>query len=253
MRFNSYQQNNMSSKDFEELESDLLKDNESYEKNLKEKMQKRMYVSNFLESKDQAKVSGMGGAMFMQRAESKQEVKSEGNPLIRTYMRNLSQVMVPIFVTALCGTVTYPIAVRIARSKRLFKLRNFYAIHIAIAPFLAFIHSNIFSGVYMYMKIKIREIDYKEYLESNPRERDQFVATSNEEFGIAYNKLKKRIVEKDYAKNAKAKWEAWAKDPKKFEKERKESQGLQKKQLEELKIEDYKLAYQLKTYLDNRI
>ena len=55
----------------------------------------------------------------------------------------------------MAGTITYPIAVRIARSKYLFKLRNFYAIHIAIAPFLALAHINIFAFVHAYMRIKI--------------------------------------------------------------------------------------------------
>ena len=51
----------------------------------------------------------------------------------------------PFFLTAMLGTVTYPLAVRVARSKRLFKLRNFYVIHLAIAPFLSLIHLNCYS------------------------------------------------------------------------------------------------------------
>jgi len=51
----------------------------------------------------------------------------------------------PIFFTSMLATFTYPLAVRIARSKRLFKLRNFYAIHISIAPFLAYIHLNFYA------------------------------------------------------------------------------------------------------------
>jgi hypothetical protein len=53
----------------------------------------------------------------------------------------------------MCGTMTYPIAVRIVRS-RLFKLRGFYAIHLAIAPFLAFVHINIFSAIFAYIRVK---------------------------------------------------------------------------------------------------
>ena len=68
----------------------------------------------------------------------------------------------------MAGTVTYPIAVRIARSRYLFKLRNFYAIHIAIAPFLAFAHINIFGGVHSYMKTKVKESDYRDFLKENP-------------------------------------------------------------------------------------
>jgi hypothetical protein len=70
-------------------------------------------------------------------------------------------------VTALAGTLTYPLAVRIARSRYLLKLRNFYAIHIAIAPFLAFAHINIFSAVNTYMRIKIKEEDFRDFLEES--------------------------------------------------------------------------------------
>ena len=66
-------------------------------------------------------------------------------------------------MTAMVGTITYPIAVRIARS-RLFKLRNFYAIHGAIAPFLALVHCNIFSFVQIYTKIKIRESKFSNFM-----------------------------------------------------------------------------------------
>ncbi len=71
-------------------------------------------------------------------------------------------------MTALCGTVTYPILVRVARSRYLFKLRNFYAIHASIAPFLALIHINIFSGVHAYMRIKIKESEFAEFIKDNP-------------------------------------------------------------------------------------
>jgi hypothetical protein len=54
------------------------------------------------------------------------------------------------------ATITYPIAVRIARS-RVFKLRNFYAIHVGIAPFLALVHVNIFAALLTFTKIKILE------------------------------------------------------------------------------------------------
>ena len=60
------------------------------------------------------------------------------------------------------GTITYPIAVKIARSKRLFKLRNFYAIHVAIAPFLALIHINFFSFVQTMIRIKMTEKEFRE-------------------------------------------------------------------------------------------
>ncbi len=71
-------------------------------------------------------------------------------------------------MTALCGTVTYPLLVRVARSRYLFKLRNFYAIHLSIAPFLTFIHLNIFSSVHTFMRIKIKEADFDEFVGASP-------------------------------------------------------------------------------------
>ncbi len=58
----------MSSKDFEELENELLKDQDSYEKEIKEKQSRRLYMSNFLESKEQSKNSSLGGQMFTSKA-----------------------------------------------------------------------------------------------------------------------------------------------------------------------------------------
>jgi len=59
----------------------------------------------------------------------------------------------------MCATVTYPLAVRIA--KRIFKLRGFYAIHVAIAPFLALVHTNIFGVGHMYFRIKHTEKEFE--------------------------------------------------------------------------------------------
>ena len=73
---------------------------------------------------------------------------------------NFSFFAAPIGMTAILGTFTYPRAVRIARSKRLLGLRNFYAIHFAIAPFLALIHLNFFALVQSYFKLKIHEVDF---------------------------------------------------------------------------------------------
>lgn len=52
------------SKDFEELESEMLKDSDHYERELKAKQSRKLYVSNFLESREQAKISGVGGEMM---------------------------------------------------------------------------------------------------------------------------------------------------------------------------------------------
>ena len=59
----------------------------------------------------------------------------------------------------MCATVTYPLAVRVAR--KIFKLRGFYSIHLAIAPFLALAHVNIFGVWHMYFKIKHTELEYE--------------------------------------------------------------------------------------------
>ena len=40
------------SRDFEELEGELLKDQDTYDKEIKEKQSRRLYMSNFLESKE---------------------------------------------------------------------------------------------------------------------------------------------------------------------------------------------------------
>ena len=73
-------------------------------------------------------------------------------------MVNVSTWAVPTFATAMLGTFTYPRAVRLARSPRLLGLKNFYAIHFAIAPFLALIHLNFFSLLYGYFLIN--KIEY---------------------------------------------------------------------------------------------
>lgn len=69
--------------------------------------------------------------------------------------------MLPVSLTMLCGTFTYPIAVRIAR--KVFRLRGFYAIHLSIAPFLAFTHINIFGTLHSYFRIKVKEREFDLY------------------------------------------------------------------------------------------
>ena len=71
---------------------------------------------------------------------------------------NIIKAVLPVFFTALCGTITYPIAVRIARKG--FKLRGFYAIHLAIAPFLALVHVNILGVTNMFARIKVIEGEF---------------------------------------------------------------------------------------------
>ena len=72
---------------------------------------------------------------------------------------NASKVIIPAVITMMCGTVTYPIAVRIV--KKVFKLRGFYAIHLSIAPFLALVHVNIFGISHTYFRIKHIEKEFE--------------------------------------------------------------------------------------------
>jgi hypothetical protein len=72
---------------------------------------------------------------------------------------NVSKVIIPAVFTMMCGTVTYPIAVRMV--KRIFRLRGFYPIHFAIAPFLALVHVNIFGVCHTYFRIKHIEKEFQ--------------------------------------------------------------------------------------------
>ena len=48
-----------------------------YEQSIKDKQSRRMYVSNFLESREQSQASAMGGQMFSsKKLEVKEEEKS---------------------------------------------------------------------------------------------------------------------------------------------------------------------------------
>ena len=66
-----------SSRDFEDLEQTLLKpDQDVYEQSIKDKQSRRMYVSNFLESREQSQASAMGGQMFSsKKLDMKEEEK----------------------------------------------------------------------------------------------------------------------------------------------------------------------------------
>lgn len=82
----------------------------------------------------------------------------------------MTKIIAPLFITMLCGTITYPIAVRVV--KRVFKLRGFYAIHLSIAPFLAIIHTNVFAVSHSYFMIKHmeKEFDSVKHLINNEQE-----------------------------------------------------------------------------------
>ena len=120
--------------------------------------------------------------------------EAEESKVMKQFMRNVKNFMIPVFFTAMAGTITYPIAVRLARSKYLFKLRNFYAIHISIAPFLAFIHLNLFSLFHTYFRITTTESDYAAFIRANPAQKN----ASMEDYGQAYERLKKKLVKKDW-------------------------------------------------------
>lgn len=57
------------------------------------------------------------------------------------------------------GTFSYPIAVKITR--KIFKLRGFYQIHLSIAPFLALFHVNVFGLTHAYLRIKLMEDEFE--------------------------------------------------------------------------------------------
>ena len=74
------------------------------------------------------------------------------------FKENFIKLVVPAAVTMFCGTFTYPIAVRIAR--KVFRVRGFYAIHISIAPFLAFVHVNIFGTLHALGRARLMEQEF---------------------------------------------------------------------------------------------
>ena len=118
-----------------------------------------MLVSNFLESKDQSKSSKFGGEMMS----SSQSIKSNQffkNDLMNNLARNFTYFAAPLFCTSMIGTITYPLAVRFV--KKAFRLRNFYSIHIAIAPFLALIHINFFALVQTLINVQYINHEYRE-------------------------------------------------------------------------------------------
>lgn len=106
-----------------------------------------------LETKAQSRISRLGGEMLS----DKEVVKSP----IAVFGETLQQWMLPVSLTMLCGTFTYPIAVRIAR--KVFRLKGFYPIHLSIAPFLGLVHISIFGALHSYFRIKITERDFDLY------------------------------------------------------------------------------------------
>lgn len=112
-----------------------------------------------------------------------------------------------MFATSMAATITYPLAVRVARS-RLFKLRNFYSIHLAIAPFLAFAHVNIYAVFQTLTKIKVKECkdtatppqslldEYNEYMEK--KSKNVLEETKGTDFGKSYYELKRLALDRTH-------------------------------------------------------
>ena len=106
---------------------------------------------------------------------------------------------IPLFSTAMLGTFTYPRAVAIARSNRLLGLRNFYAIHVAIAPFLSYIHLNFYSLVASYFRAKLMELDWRDQMAKESIQRykamvdgnfdPSTVITGAEPFGMYFHQI----------------------------------------------------------------
>ena len=121
------------------------------------------------------------------------------NDLVNNLARNFTFFAAPLFCTSMIGTITYPIAVRIA--KKAFRLRNFYSIHFTIAPFLALIHINFFALVQtlinvQYINHEFREVkpNYaKEYEEIRNCQLKTSPALGVEPFGYSFYKIQKEI------------------------------------------------------------
>ena len=68
------------------------------------------------------------------------------------------------------------------------------------------------------------------------------VQLSSEDHGYYYYKLKKKVIDKVYTVDQKA-----------LEKNKKINRERVNAEIEELRKEDYKMAFEIKTYLDSRI
>ena len=152
------------SRDLGELEDELFAadDNgvDTYAKEVREKTERKLIVSNFLESKEQSRISRFGGQMLSAsgKGEDQGDIAGSQGLSMLGFRENFLKLVMPAAATMFCGTFTYPIAVRVAR--RVFGLRGFYAIHISIAPFLALIHVNIFGTLHALGRVRAMEHDY---------------------------------------------------------------------------------------------
>ena len=81
------------------------------------------------------------------------------------------------------------------------------------------------------MRIKIKESEFADFLKDNPKNLEA-VQLSSEDHGYYYNRLKKRVIEKQYTVDIKA-----------LEKGRKANSDRIAGEIEDLKKEDYKMAF----------
>ena len=168
-------------------------------------------VSNFMENKAQADISRFGGQMLQAPSIS---VNDQAPGILNSKFalklkHNLQLWALPLSMTAMLGTITYPLAVKVARSKRLLKLRNFYAIHASIAPFLAFIHINFFSFVQTIIRIKQTESEYRRLMKSYEQDyldlvlcQSKQTTPGGEPYGLSFYQIQRECRELDEAINA---------------------------------------------------
>ena len=132
---------------------------------MKEKLERKLIVGNLLESQSQARISKTGGEFLTQNVTSKSSANSDesndvGNKLFTDQLKaNMLNFTMPLLTTLMVSSVSYPLAIKIIKS-RLFGLRNWYAVHLAIAPFLALINVIVFGMTHGYFRIKVREQDF---------------------------------------------------------------------------------------------
>ncbi|CAI2372622.1 unnamed protein product [Moneuplotes crassus] len=178
------------SKDVKDLEDELLGENE-YEREIRAKYDNRLYTSNYLQNKTQTKKASFGLPTFSSSNES-----SIQKDVLKMYLNRVCCFLLPIGVTGLSATFTYPIAVRLVKS--LFKIRDFYAIHLAISPIMVFININVFGTLRGIMNVKIKEAEYEEYKQEVQQYKDQNKDHLIDHFGKTYNQIRDKYLEKEY-------------------------------------------------------
>ena len=97
--------------DFSDIEKDLLGDDE-YEQELKEKFDRKLYVSNFLENQKEANRSKFGLGMLSDYSKD-----PEAYQYINSIIKDGSGMLIPFAVTGLFATITYPRYVRFVKRR----------------------------------------------------------------------------------------------------------------------------------------